>query len=149
MEITGTDLIFFSTKHPSEVTGVFVNLVKQKWQDPIIDGLEEYLADTSGNVDIFFEKDEEMTMEDIGFTLNKNGEGSFRLISTFHEEIDFEVAVNREIIPMSEYSPKDPYPARMMIQHVYEYTLVLPGLITESQFCNEIYSFLIKALELR
>jgi hypothetical protein len=35
---------------------------------------------------------------------------------------------------------------KMIMNQIYVYTLVLPGTIEESTFCNDIYSYLVQAL---
>jgi hypothetical protein len=147
MEITGVDYVVLSNKDQTTVINRFIKLVKEKWKDPIMDGYDEFINNSIDEVDLFFEKDEDMVNEDIGYTINANGEGCFRLLSSVYEKINFDILVNREVVPISRFLPRDPYEVKIIANHIYEYTLILPGRIEDAIFCNEIYSYFIQAFD--
>ncbi|MGG9106624.1 hypothetical protein [Escherichia coli] len=137
--ITGVDYVFYSNKKPFDIEEDFVSLLKMKWRECIIDEFER----TDSRLDLFFAKDKEMysLFDEIGYSLNDHGEGCFMLVSSMLNRLESKIKVLDVIYPENKRNIEQ-YDSIIMLRDIWEYTLVLPSEIAESDFSRDIYTYL-------
>lgn len=70
------------------------------------------------------------------------------LLSKIIDQLESKIKILDIIYPESKHN-KIQYDSTIMLHNIWEYTLVLPAEITESDFAREIYTYLENALRLR
>lgn len=138
MDISGEDYVLYANKSPLIVEEEFIKQLKKKWQNPVI---EEFERDDH-HLELFFAKDDQMNAEfdEIAYALNKNNEGCFMFCARMFDYFEPKIRI------LKEAGTQGPDTA-FFLKNVWEYTLVLPSLITESTFSNDLYVTLQSILE--
>ncbi|MGI5662057.1 hypothetical protein [Escherichia coli] len=92
---------------------------------------------------ICFCKDKEMysLFDEIGYSLNDHGEGCFMLVSSMLNRLESKIKVLDVIYPENKRNTEQ-YDSIIMLRDIWEYTLVLPSEIAESDFSRDIYTYL-------
>ncbi|ECC3256297.1 hypothetical protein ACLLH4_004685 [Salmonella enterica] len=137
--ITGVDYVFYSNKKPFDIEADFITSLKMKWREFLIDEIER----TDSRLELFFAKNKEMysLFDEIGYSLNDHDEGCFMLVSSMLNHLESKIKILDIIYPESRRKT-EPYDSIIMLRDIWEYTLVLPTEITESDFSRDIYTYL-------
>lgn len=135
--ITGVDYVLYSNKSPVDIEMLFISAIKNKWRTLIINEFER----NDLRLELFFAKDKEMyiSFDDTGYSLNEHNEGCFMFVASILKKFDSEVKILNIFSPESK-SNTAPYNSAIILNDIWEYTLVLPSEINESEFCRGIYS---------
>lgn len=136
MEITGTDYTYFANIDPVEIELAFVRKIKKFWPQPVIEVCER---DDDG-IEIFFAKDAEMDFgfATSGYSLNEDGEGCFMFYCRKFPLLQCEALLGNVAAP-DEIKDIDNYSSTLVLNNIWEYTLVLPGLREKSDFSMRIH----------
>ncbi len=145
MLFTGCDYVIYSDTPLGKIRGAFENELKKKWHSFIVE-IDENEDKTC--LELFFSQDALMLKhhDEHGYNSNENGEACFMLIA------DRIVRLNLSINVPSQISVRNPsyivqeYESKIISNNTWEYTLVLPDLITEHLFSKHIYDMLINIL---
>ncbi|WP_127959633.1 hypothetical protein [Serratia microhaemolytica] len=142
--ITGVDYIFYSSKKPFDIESDFISLLKEIWKSIVIDEFER----SDDKLELFFSRDSLMNSEfdNNGYSLDENGQGCFMLISKKINFFECEMEVKNITRPLEKVGTLK-YESHLLIENVWEYSLVLPGEITESNFCMDVYIKLLSTIE--
>lgn len=146
--ISGYDNIIFSDTCPKVALYQFTDLIKKKW-DSFLE--EEEWSDILLNcqnvqkpIEFFFCKDKRMMSfhDKRGYSIDKNGEGCFSLYINFAKRFNASISIEKEIENSIGDFNRDPYEAKIVLNGIYEYTLVTP----ENPNTDEFSRFLIESL---
>ncbi len=143
--ITGCDYDIFSDISPFEMKDFFINSIKKIWNSPYI---EEWENQGDELLELFFAKDKFMydRHDKFGFEPNEEGEACFLLIIKKITNADYRITVLEQPSRQDADILVGQYPARLMFDNVWTYTLVLPGVIEENDFSRLVYNTLSHAL---
>lgn len=72
---------------------------------------------------------------------NDHGEGCFMLVSSMLNRLESKIKVLDVIYPENKRNTEQ-YDSIIMLRDIWEYTLVLPSEIAESDFSRDIYTYL-------
>ena len=136
MDVTRADYTYFSNIDPVEIELAFVKKVKEFWPQAIMEVFEHGEDD----IEIFFAKDTEMDFgfPKHGYTLNADGEGCFMYYSRKFSLLQCE-ALLKNVSSPEEIKGVDAYRSNLVLNNVWEYTLVLPGLKEDSDFVLRVH----------
>ncbi|WP_186952714.1 hypothetical protein [Undibacterium umbellatum] len=136
MDVTGADYTYFANIDPVEIELAFVKKIKEFWPRPV---MEVFERDEDG-VEIFFAKDAEMDFgfATSGYSLNEDGEGCFMFYCRKFSLLQCEALLKNVTAP-DEIKDIDDYSSTLVLNNIWEYTLVLPGLKEESDFVLRVH----------
>jgi len=134
--ITGLDYIYLSNVPPSIVIPRFKKKILRLWPMPIVEEFDR----TNDKVELFFARDAQMNQqhEDLGYTLNIDGEGCFMLSARRIDFLQGDIHIINWKTPV-KMANIEPYDAHLSLLNAWEYTLVLPGQVTESKFLTDLH----------
>ena len=145
MYITGNDCVLYSNTSIFLIKDKFEMELKKKWGENNIIIQEKNETDRT---EFFYAKNDSMLKHhhNKGYAIDDNGESCILLIGNRFERLNADI-----IIPTQNnfYDPAyitDAYTSRLMLIDVWEYTLVLPSLITTDLYSKCIYDILVNLL---
>ena len=149
MDITGNDYIFISNIGVDIVEKRFMDMIKEMWDDPIVERDENIDEEM---VDIYIMRDEEMDKfsDEHAYALDKNGEGPLCFISEKFSLLqgEFKLVGWKEPERLRRVEAFDGMLNNTFsLANAIQYTLVLPGLIEDSPFCKHIYDEFLEILK--
>lgn len=127
-----------------------MDMVKNIWKDPIVD--REQDENDKDNVDIYVLKDDEMDKfsDEYAYALDKNGEGPFMLYAKKCPLLqgEYRVVSYNEPKRLRGFKPYDEMLNDVIsLIDVFQYSLILPEIIEESDFCKNIYDEFLRILK--
>lgn len=144
MEITGWDLVIFTTVAPRDVFARVLTVILSRWPMALVhasagdihaESVREFpvghLPEEKGHF-IFF-RDAAMVRhtEEAAYAPMDDGDGPFAVISRVRKDVEFEVAGLNELNAADHFDsigrPPDPYQAWVCSPQIVEITVVTPG----------------------
>ncbi|HEY6253486.1 MAG TPA: hypothetical protein VI685_26305 [Candidatus Angelobacter sp.] len=143
MEIQGEDYVYLTNVEPGKVEPIFLKKLREHWPSPLIQTFDR----TNGHIWLHIAKDEEMYHfnEEHGASLNENGEGCFMLLAGHESLLQADVQISNVYLNGAHYNVA-PHDAKLILINRWEYTLVLPALIEESEFARKIHEYLMETI---
>lgn len=130
--ISGYDNVIFSTTKPVIALNRFAVSLDKKWADFLDkDEWELIINDQDINLkgtEFFFCKDSKMFSlhDEMGYSTDSDGEGCFYLIVKFMKSFAVKATIEQEIKNSMGDFNRDPYSSIIVLEDVYEYTIVTP-----------------------
>lgn len=139
--IQGEDYVYLTNVEPGKVESVFLEKLRGHWPSALIKTFDR----TNESIWLYIAKDEEMDRfsEEHGASLNENGEGSVMFMANHQSLLQADVQVSNVYLNGAYYNV-EPHPAKLILMNRWEYTLVLPALIEESEFARKIHGYLME-----
>ena len=142
--VTGNDYSLISNKEFREFFPDFVENLKHHDAQLIVSEIEiaeeelyEYLL--ANNKQAY----DEYRLN--GYTANQRGEGCFVLLAKRIDRLEYNVEVTTKTEDDVEEAI-DPYPSVLLLRDTWSYTLILPTVIEDSEYCQRIYDTAVKVL---
>lgn len=144
--ISGVDYIFLSNIPPNNVEPKFILQLQLLWKKPVLEEFDRLPA----YIEMFFAKNKMMSKlhERKGFFLDRNREGCFIWCARKIPLLEGKIKVIKWQTP-KEMKNIAPYNNYLVLEDVWEYTLVLPASIQESQFCHYIHKIMLGSLSIK
>ncbi|PWV47471.1 hypothetical protein [Chitinophaga sp. S165] len=142
--VTGNDYTLISNKEFREFFPAFVEHLKRHDAQLIVEDVEiaeeelyEYLlAKDQKTYDEYQEN---------GYAANERGEGCFVLLARRIDRLEYNVEVTTKIEDDVEEAI-DPYSSVLLLRNTWSYTLILPAVIEDSEYCQRIYDTAVEML---
>lgn len=153
--VTGYDNVIFSNAEPVRALRQFTRLLSTRWPH-FLDETEwkNKLNHFTGKLDFFFCKDDEMLAyyEEHDYSINDQGEDCFSIYVNSIDYFGANIIVEKELknsILENEGSllNRDAYKANIVLNDIYEYTIVTPEDPKKNEFSNFLFSNLSNVLE--
>jgi hypothetical protein len=144
MEITGCDLVIFTTVAPRDVFARVFAAILSRWPQALVDATSgdiraeaiadfpvDRLPEETGHL-IFF-RDAAMVrhMDEEAYAPMDDGDGPFAVVTRIRKSVDFEVAGINELFAedhrTSIASPPEPYQAWICSPRIIEVTVITPA----------------------
>lgn len=137
MITTGNDYSIISNKEFTEFFPAFVDQLRQYDPQLIIEEVEvieneayEYLVAIDKKTYNEYKKN--------GYAVHERGEGCFVIMAKRIDRLEYNVEVTNKIEDDVEEAI-DPYTTVLILRNMWNYTLVLPSVIEDSDYCKRVY----------
>lgn len=137
--ISGIDYFFISNIDGKYVIQCFKDFFVKLWGTPIFDdSIFCSKKDVTEQYELFISKNKAMLdfHDENGFALDENGEGCIYLIASKYPQINKDL---RSIIKNKSNKIECIYKYNLVLYDCWQYTLVLPATIEDSEFCKLIH----------
>ncbi|MEN2773853.1 hypothetical protein ABCY62_02130 [Acetivibrio clariflavus] len=144
--ISGVDYIFISNIDGKYVNKCFRDFFTKLWGTPIFDdSLMCSKENKTEHYELFISKNTAMLdfHDENGFALDENGEGCVYLISSKYPIINEELS---SIVKNKLNEIECIYKYNLVLYDCWQYTLVLPAAIEDSEFCKLVHGELLSIL---
>lgn len=144
--ISGVDYVFITDMDGKYVNKAFRDFFINLWENPIFDdSLMCSKEDKNELYELFIAKNNAMLdfHDEYGFALDENREGCVYLISSKYPKINKDLS---RIVRNKLNEIECIYKYNIVLHDSWQYTLVLPSAIEDSEFCKLVYEGLLSIL---
>lgn len=142
--VTGNDYSLISNKEFREFFPAFVENLKRHDAQLIVEDVE--IAEEE-SYEYLLAKDQKTYDEyqENGYAANERGEGCFVLLARRIDRLEYNVEVTTKTEDDVEEAI-DPYSSVLLLRDAWNYTLILPAVIEDSEYCQRIYDTAVEML---
>lgn len=142
--ITGNDYTIISNKEFNEFFPAFIDDLKKRDTHLIVEEVEVVEDEVYEYV---LAKDRKTFQEyrENGYAVNERGEGCFVILARRVHRLEYNVEITTKIEDDVEEAI-DPYSSVLILRDTWSYTLVLPAVIEDSDYCQWVYDIAVNVL---
>ncbi|UPK69290.1 hypothetical protein [Chitinophaga filiformis] len=142
--ITGNDYTIISNKEFSEFFPAFIDALKAQDAHLIAEEVE-VVEDEVYEYVLAKDKKAYQEYRENGYAVHERGEGCFVILAKRVHRLEYNVEITTKIEDDVEEAI-DPYTSVLILRDTWSYTLVLPAVIEDSAYCQQVYDIAVNVL---